>query len=283
MDWIKQILRNKKIYAWISGIILFFAIMLFLADKVLMPEYTNYNEGVTVPDVTKISLTEARQLLESYGLRYEVADRRAHSSYPADYIIDQTPGASQIVKPNRKVYLTVNTAVQPKAVVPNLVNMSFRNAKIQLENYGLSLGTTSYESSRFKNTVLWQSLTPRDTVPKGSVVDITISDGLGERMVEVPEIIGLRLPEAQQKLRGVGLSVSEIRFQPSKDTLPNTILNFSPKEKELREGKTLTLVVSERFDAREVSETGAVNVDTVSVSSPGNSSVTPPDTSNSEQ
>jgi len=283
MFWLKNILTDKKLYAWLSGFFILSALLLFLIDKVIMPEYTNFNEGVTVPDVTKISLEEAQNMLDDYGLRHEIADRRAHSGYPADYIIDQAPEARQIVKPNRKVYLTVNTAVQPKAVVPNLVNMSLRNAKIQLENYGLTLGTISYESSRFKNTVLWQSLTPRDTVAKGSVVDITISDGLGDRMVEVPDIKGLRLPEAQQKLRQAGLDVDEIRFQASRDTLPNTILSFSPNDEKLREGQSLTLVVSERFDAREVSETGAVNVDTVSVSEPDTTDITPPDTTNSDQ
>ncbi len=283
MDWFKYIIKNKKIYAALSALVALMAIFILLFDKLIMPAYTNYNEGLTVPDVTKISLEEATAILEDYGLRYEVADRRAHASYPADYIIDQTPSANQIVKPNRKIYLTVNTAVQPKAVVPNLVNMSFRNAQIQLENYGLTLGTVSYESNRFRNTVLWQSLSPRDTVAKGSVVDIIISDGLGDRIVTVPEIVGLRLPEAQQKLRQSGLRVDEIRFQPSRDTLPNTILDYIPKVNEIREGETLTLVVSERFDMQEASETGAVNVDTISVPPPDTTSLTPPDTTNSGQ
>jgi len=270
MEWILNILKSKKLWGWLVALALFGAGMILLMDKVIMPEYTNYNEGVTVPDVTKISLEEAQDLLTSYNLRFEIADRRAHASYPADYIIDQSPPARQIVKPNRKVYLTVNTAEQPKAVVPDLVNMSFRNARIQLENYGLQLGTVSYESSRFRNIVLWQSLAARDTVPKGSVVDLTISDGLGDKIVDVPDIVGLRLPEAQQELRKAGLYVDEIRFRPSRDTIPNIVLEFSPQLKKMREGESVSIVVSERFDVKEASETGAVNVDSLNV--------TPPDT-----
>src|SRR5690625_7078900 len=77
-------------------------------DLWIMPYYTNYNEGVTVPDVTRLPLDEAEALLETYGLRHEVLDRRAHSAYPANFIIDQTPEAKQIVKPDRKVYLIVD-------------------------------------------------------------------------------------------------------------------------------------------------------------------------------
>ena len=127
---------------------------LLLFDKVLMPVYTNYNEGVTVPDVTRISLDEAEELLTSYGLRFEVADRRANSAFPGNYVIDQAPSAEVIVKPNRKIYLTVNAATKPTVKVPNVVNLSLRNAQIQLQNYGLEVGSISYESSRFKNAVL---------------------------------------------------------------------------------------------------------------------------------
>lgn len=230
--------------------------------------YTNYNEGVTVPDVTQISLKEAEAVLESYGLRLEVADRRANSAFPADYVIDQAPSASVIVKPNRKIYLTVNTEVKPQVIVPNLVNLSLRNAQIQLQNYGLTIGSISYESSRFKNAVLRQSISEGITVEKGRSIDLVVSDGLGDKIVDIPEIIGLRLPDAQHKLREVGLRVGEIRFQPIKDVVPNTVLDFTPKVTQLVEGGTLTLVISERFEVTEETETGAVIVDSTGNNTP---------------
>lgn len=261
MDKLKQIFTNKWFYYILSGGALFAILIGALANFVIMPEYTNYNEGVTVPDVTKISLNDAQALLTDYRLRYEVLDRRANSAYPANYIIDQSPQPLQLVKPNRKVYLTVNTEVRPKAVVPKVVDLSFRNARIQLENYGFTLGTTSYESNRFRNTVLKQSLTPGDTVDRGASINLVISDGLGDRKVAVPDIVGLRLSQAQQRLRQTGLRVGEIRFQPSREE-PNTVLSFSPDVEELTEGEELTLLVAERFDAREESESGAVGADT---------------------
>jgi len=261
MDTLKKILTSKWFYYILGGTAALAILVGALANYVIMPEYTNYNEGVTVPDVTKISLDDAQSLLTDYGLRYEVLDRRANASYPANYIIDQSPQPLQLVKPNRKVYLTVNTEVRPKAVVPNVVDLSFRNARIQLENYGFTLGTTSYESSRFRNTVLRQSLTPGDTVARGAAVNLVISDGLGDRIVSVPDITGLRLSQAQQQVRQAGLRVGEIRYQPSREE-PNTVLSFSPAAEELTEGTELTLLVSERFDAREEAESGAVGADT---------------------
>lgn len=267
MAKIKSILTNKKLYIAFGVLVAAGSLLLVLLDFVIMPAYTNYGEGVTVPDVSQVSLTDAQDQLTSYGLRYEVAERRANSAYPADYVIDQTPSSDVIVKPNRKIYLTVNTDATPTVEVPDVVNLSLRNAEIQLQNYGLQVGTISYESSRFKNTILRQSIEPEETVPTGTVIDLAVSDGLGENMVDIPDIQGIRLSEAQQKLQEAGLRVGEIRFQPSKDYAPNVILSYEPQKEQLIEGETLKLIVSERYEVEEESESGAV-VDTANVADP---------------
>lgn len=261
----KSIITDRRLYIFLGSLVAFAIAFILLLDFIIMPSYTNYNEGVTVPDVTKISLDEASALLDEYGLRHEVLDRRANSAYPGDYIIDQSPSAQQIVKPNRKVYLTVNTATTPQTVVPDVVNMSLRNAEIQLENHGLTVGTKSYESSRFRNTILRQSVAAGDSVARGTVVNLAVSDGLGSRVVEVPDVIGLRLSEAQQTITKAGLRVGEVRFQPSREYTPNTVISFRPDEEELTEGESLQLIVAERFDAREEVESGAIIDDSTSV------------------
>jgi eukaryotic-like serine/threonine-protein kinase len=263
MENLKKLLTSKKLYTILSGFIFAALAVLLFLDLVIMPYYTNYNKGVTVPDVTKVSLDEAEAILENYGLRHEVLDRRSHSAFPANYIIDQSPAPRQIVKPNRKIYLTVNSDSTPKTIVPNVVAMSLRNAEIQLENHGLRVGSISYESSRFRNTVLRQSVAPGDTVARGTVVNMAISDGLGTRIVSVPDVKGMRLSEAQQAILRAGLRVGEIRFQPSQNHTPNTIISYTPDAVELTEGEELMLIVAERFDAREELEEGAIIDDSI--------------------
>ena len=264
----KRILTSKKLYITLFSLLILGAAFLFAVDKLIMPAYTNYNEGLTVPDVTKISLTEAQEMLSTYGLRFEVNERRANSAYPADYVIDQSPAPNYIVKPNRKIYLTVNTSETPKVEVPSVENLSFRNAGIQLQNYGLEVGSVSYESSRFKNVVLRQSIPAGTMVEKGTQVDLAVSDGLGDRIVQIPNIVGLLLPEAQLKLHEAGLRVGEITFKPTREVVPNTVLSYTPNVEQIREGETLELVISERYEAVEQSEEGAVIIDSTDNSPP---------------
>lgn len=262
MGLIKALLTSKRFYITIGSIVLIGAVFLLALDVWLMPAYTNYKEGLTVPDVTKVSLDKAEERLTEYGLRYEVVERRNHPSYPSDYILEQSPEPSQIVKPNRKVYLTVTTAVQPKVMVPDVTDLSLRNARIQLQNYGLTVGTISYVSSRFKNTVLRQSISGETRVEKGTVIDLTVSDGLGVDMVKIPEIKGLRLTEAQNKLSEAGLRVGEITFEPNKEYSPNVVLGYKPSQNDsIVVGSTLELTVSERYEVEEQSESGPVIID----------------------
>ncbi|MFU8861035.1 MAG: PASTA domain-containing protein [Cyclonatronaceae bacterium] len=257
-----EILKDIRLYIGLLILVMAGAAFLLMIDRVIMPAYTNYNQGLTVPDVTRISIEDAQQLLKDQGLRYEVIDYRANESYPADYVIDQSPAASMIVKPNRKIYLTVNSSVTPMVRVPDVTNLSLRNATIQLQNHGLQPGNISYVSSRFKNSVMSQSLEPGRQVIKGATVDLTVSDGLGMRQVEIPEIVGLRLSEAQRKLREVGLRVGSIQFRGSTESEPNYVLGYSPDESPfVFEGETIDLIISELPAAREEREAGAVIID----------------------
>lgn len=242
----------------LTAMVIIGAAGLFAADHWVMPAYTHYQEGVTVPDITKVSYEEATERLDNYGLRYEVLDRRSHAAYPANYIIDQAPVPGQVVKPNRKIYLTVNTTEAPTATVPDLTNMSLRNARIQLQNSNLQPGVVSYESSRFRNTVLRQSVPPGEIVAQGTTVDLAVSDGLGGEMVRVPELLGEQLPDAQRMIREAGLRIGDVRFQRLQGSQPNTVISITPEVSQLREGESIDLVIAERFDAQEESESGVI-------------------------
>ncbi len=257
---ILQLLRSRTFYSILIGIFMVGVVSVVALDKWIMPWYTNYNEGVTVPDVTKMPIAEAEALLESYGLRHVVIDQRPHESFPADYVIDQTPVGALIVKPNRKIYLTTSATDRPMVTVPEVVNLSLNNAQIQLQNHGLRPGNITYESSRFRNAVLRQSIPSGQSVERGTVVDLVVSDGLGQKRVAIPQIVGLRLQDGQRLLREAGLRIGVIQFRPSAGDA-NMILSFTPVDRDtVYEGETINLIVSEQAQVREAIET-AVDIE----------------------
>ncbi|MEX0686674.1 MAG: PASTA domain-containing protein [Balneolales bacterium] len=259
INLIKAVLTDSKIYIFIGCLIVLGSLTILLFDKVLMPKYTLHNMSLTVPDVTRISLEEAEEILTNHGLRYELHGRRSNEAYPPNFVIDQTPSASNQVKPNRKVYLTINTTENPTVTVPDVVNLSLRNAEIQLQNYGLTVGQITMESSRYKNSVLAQSVTEGRSVEHGTVVDLVVGDGLGDRIVALPDITGLRLSEAQLKLTNGSLRIGEIRYETSEEYEPGIILSYSDSDKDkVFEGTTIDLVVSEKKDSQEAIDVAPV-------------------------
>lgn len=268
---VKKLLKSPKLYISLVIASLISALLLFIADSLIFPAYTNYNEGITTPDVTRMHIDNAAELLEKRGLRFEVIDRRANAAYPVNYIIDQNPRAGQLVKPNRKIYLKVNTENRPMVKVPNLTNLSLRNARIQLVNYGLQVGSISYKSSRYKNTVLGQSVDPETEVEKGSTINLVISDGLGVKMITVPELVGKSLTEAQRLIITSGLRIGTYEYVANKNVPVNTVIAISPADKtNLLEGTEIDLIIAEDPNFNEIDEKFSINDSTKNLPSPNN-------------
>jgi|AntAceMinimDraft_1070359.scaffolds.fasta_scaffold08350_2 beta-lactam-binding protein with PASTA domain len=268
---IKKLFKSPKLYISLIIATLISAAILYLADTIIFPAYTNYNEGITTPDVTRMHIDNAAELLTNRGLRFEVIDRRANAAYPVNYIIDQNPSAGQLVKPNRKIYLKVNIENRPTVNVPELTNLSLRNARIQLVNYGLQIGSISYKSSRYKNTVLAQSIDAGDEVEKGSTVNLVISDGLGVKMITVPELVGKSLTEAQRLIITSGLRIGTYEYVANKNVPVNTVLAISPADKPtLLEGTEIDLIIAEDPNFNEIDEKFSINDSTKNLPSPNN-------------
>lgn len=259
---IVDFLTDRKLYYLLGGLILFGVVTLIAMDRVIMPAYTNYNRGVTVPEISRMPLEEAEEILESRGLRHELATKRSNDAFPPDYVIDQTPDAGMIVKPNRKIYITVNVTSTPTVTVPDVEDLSLRNATIQLQNSGLQRGNVTYESSRFRNSVLSQSIPSGRDVEQNTAINLVVGDGLGSDMVDVPDITNMHLTEAQNTLREAGLRVGSIRFEPTNEVAPNTVLSYDPDdEPAIYEGTAIDLVVSVSPSEEEEEESGPVIID----------------------
>lgn len=238
-----------------GGIIGVGLVLIIIMDQFVMPAYTLHGRGQTVPDITKMSLPEARDILARYGLRDSLLDRRYNADLPLDYVVDQSPAAGSIVKPNRKIYLTINTNSRPQVTVPEVRNLSLRNAELQIRNYGLQLGQISYVSSLFKNSVVEQSIQPGAMVDRGTVIDLVVSDGLGQNKVDLPNLVGLPLVEAQLMLRDRNLRIGSVIYQASRSFPPDYVISMKPNDVDsLQEGSMIDLILSREGNAQELQE-----------------------------
>ena len=144
---------------------------------------TNHGEFVEVPDFSKMSVMEMREAVEEVGLRYQVLDSSDFNpDYPRFSILDQNPPAGNKVKSNRKIYFTVNPSGYKKVSVPDIIQVTQRNAASMLRAVGLDVERVTYIDELGKDMVYnmkykGKYLSPGDRLPKTSKVELICGNG----------------------------------------------------------------------------------------------------------
>jgi len=144
---------------------------------------TNHGEFVEVPDFSKMSVMEMREAVEEAGLRYQVLDSSDFNpDYPRFSILDQNPPAGNKVKTNRKIYFTVNPSGYKKVTVPDIIQVTQRNASSMLKAVGLEVERVTYIDELGKDMVYnmkfkGKYIKPGDKLPKTSKVELICGNG----------------------------------------------------------------------------------------------------------
>ncbi len=162
----------------IVGIVLF----CFLGLK-WMAYYTNHSQRIEVPNVKRLSVVLAKKSLENSDLRAAVQDSANFDpKFPPLSIIDQNPKAGNLVKENRKIYLTVNPSGYRKIQIPDVIQKTLRQTKPTLQAIGFNIGEKIYVPNLAKDVVLelrheGKKLQPGDMLMKTSTIDLVLGDG----------------------------------------------------------------------------------------------------------
>ncbi|NHF60751.1 PASTA domain-containing protein [Flavobacteriaceae bacterium TP-CH-4] len=175
-------LKSKTFLIQLALAVVVLIVLVFLSLQWLKSS-TNHGEFVEVPDFSKLSVPDMRTAVEAAGLRYEVLDSaNFNPDYPRFSIIDQNPPAGNKVKRNRKIYLTVNPSGYKKVTVPNIEQVTKRNATSMLRAVGLDVQRTTYIDELGKDMVYYikfkgKRIKPGDKIPKTSKVELVCGNG----------------------------------------------------------------------------------------------------------
>jgi len=230
----------KEVLIHLAVVLTLGVTILILFFYVYLPNVTNHGETITVPDLEGIHIDDIDEFLTKRSLRYEVVtDSGFTEEYEPLTILKQYPDPGSKVKESRKVFLTLNALNPPKVKMPDLVDGSVKNAQLVLESYGLQRGNIKYIPDLAQNAVLEQryngeEIEPGTYLPKGSQVDLVVGDGLGNTLLEVPDIKGMDLEEAEFIIVGSGLKTGSILIngtELSDEEARETIENADPGER----------------------------------------------------
>lgn len=170
------------------------------------------------------------------GFRIDIDSTYKSNSDPLE-VLFQEPEAGTSVKIGRTIFLTINKKIPPSIEMPNLVNMSFRNALLTMHSYYLEMGDTSYRPDVAAGAVLEQwvngkQITPGTLIPFGTKINLVIGEGLsGEQ--PVPNLIGMTWADAKLLLDSLSLTSNVIWEGPLADS--NTAIIYMQQPEALNE------------------------------------------------
>jgi len=196
--------------------------------------YTKHGETISVPDLKGMNIVEAMDLLDDQGFKYVIDSIYTDQAEP-NSVYEQEPEANALVKENRTIYFTVVSGSAPTVKLPDLIDVSLREAQAILESYGIKVGRLIYRPDLAQNAVLGIQHKGRDVkkgyvISKGEVVDLILGDGYGNLKVEIPNLIGLSYDEALFVLQGSKLILGAVIFDGTKnDTLNAVVYRQSPE------------------------------------------------------
>lgn len=193
---------------------------------------TNHGKQTKVPLLMGKKLEKAEQLLEDQGFRIQI-DSTYNSERPPLEVLFQEPESGAMVKIGRTIFLTVNKVAPPSVEMPNLVNLSFRNAMLIMHSYHLEIGDTMYRPDVAAGAVLEQlvkgkPILPGTMVPFGTRIDLVVGEGLSGEL-DVPNLIGMSWVDVQVLLDSLSLTANTIWEGPITDT-PSAIVYMQEPE-----------------------------------------------------
>ena len=233
-----------------------FVLLFILMNYVILPAYVYHGGTLDVPYVEGMPVDSAVELLERADLTPIQSETTADSRYPAGTVIQQNPRAESIVKPGRRVYLTLSGG-EVLVTVPQLRGLSTRDARFTLERYGLQMGSVNYSTSQTypENTIIEQTVQPNAKVSRGTLVSVTVSRGMMTDEIAVPEVLGKTIGEAKLILTQKGLKLGNITYHLSENLLPNTVVEQFPRPGDpVQRGQAIDLFVVREGKFKDESE-----------------------------
>lgn len=223
-----QFLISKEFLKHVGTAFLFFTVIMLFSGWFLKV-FTLHNTNNTVPDFRGLTKAEAIQMANDKDMECIITDSIYNARGKRGTIVEQNPPAGYLVKPGRKIFLTMKAFMAEQVAIPNLKNVSLQQARAELANYGLNIGKLLYTNGEFENLIAelrhnGKKLEPGTKVNKGTYIDIVLERGRENKFITLAiDLNGISLKEARNRCLDVFLNLGGVRFDETVKTAEDTL------------------------------------------------------------
>ncbi len=176
-----RFLGSKRFLKHLAAVIVA-GIILIWFSLLMLKFYTRHGDYLTVPDFAGLTIGQVTASDAYSKFQFEVVDSVFDQTRPKGTILHQDPFPESKVKEGRKIYLTIVSFLPEKTAMPDLKNLSLRQAIGTLESLGLKVGRIMYIPAFDQDAVQQQMfegnvIATGTRIDKGSKIDLTVGMG----------------------------------------------------------------------------------------------------------
>ncbi|MDR0969619.1 MAG: PASTA domain-containing protein [Lentimicrobiaceae bacterium] len=238
-------LTNKKFYIHLFLIILV-SIGLFWSIFYALKVFTRHDEVYLVPELKGNKFSDAEKEYQNI-FNFILIDSIYVDGAEKGIIVQQDPLPNSKVKKGRNIYCVI-VAIEPeRTIVPNLHNLSLRQAIVMLETAGLVVENLVYVDHFARNAVIAQHFEGKPVesgaeLYKGSKIQLVLGNGNDEMLTAMPNLIGVHYFEVADILHYASLNVGKQEAMDA-DTLNWRVYQVNPNDKMVPFGTKINLVL----------------------------------------
>ena len=215
------------------GIAIILSVILYGATFVFLNIFTRHDKTILIPYLYGSTLSGIKNENLTNEFEIIITDSIYDITKEKGTIIQQNPLPYSKVKKHRKIYLTVVAGITEKILMPNLVDLSLRQALGTLETVGLQVGYLDYIQHFAENAVLEQVfrgeiIKPDTLIEKRSRIDLVLGTGNSGKKTTVPFLIGKRQRDAIKLINYSSFNIGKEYFLDGNDTTNARIYKQEP-------------------------------------------------------
>lgn len=197
--------------------------------------YTMHGVSVTVPDLSGYHFTEIEGIMNEAELRPVISDSVFTPEESPGMILSQHPAAFSEVKPGRKVYITVNTTVPPKVILPDLRDYTYRQAGSRIKSFGLKLDSVMYRPAECSGCVVdvlidGERVGQGAEIVRGQGVVLVVGSGESHIKIRVPYMYEMKYAKIDEFLLSKGLNPGRKQFDETVENKKDSANAFVYKQ-----------------------------------------------------
>ena len=253
-DFLKKTKKSGRTKWIVAGLMAaFFAALIFVSIDWVFGALVHTRKEVTVPDITKKSITQALDMLAANNLAIKQAGVEFAQNVPPGSVLRQLPSAGSTVREGRVIRVWISQGDE-MVFVPNTVGTDLRSAQLAVRQAGLLVDKVdnAYSLTYEKGLIVAQTPKADSMVQKGEKVSLVLSNGAPPAsVVLVPNFKSKKLAEAT--LWASSQNINLIIKEDASSVFPNgTIAEQRPAaDSQIAPGTNLEVIVSRRQTAND--------------------------------